>query len=62
MNLKASFFKGNFKVKPYNEVIKRNIESAIVAIDDLTGIGIADDYLFAPFGAGIVEGFQLIFG
>ena len=34
----------------------------IVAADDATGIGIADDFLFCPLGAGIGEGFLLIAG
>ena len=34
----------------------------IVAVDDLTGVGVADDFLFAPFGTGIGEGMLLIFG
>ena len=33
----------------------------IVAADDLIGIGIIDDFLFAPLGAGISEGLALIF-
>lgn len=33
-----------------------------VAVDDVTGVGIADDFLFAPLGAGISEGLIMIFG
>ena len=33
-----------------------------VAADDATGIGVADDFLFGPLGAGVGEGFILIFG
>ena len=34
----------------------------VVAADDATGIGVADDFLFGPLGAGVGEGFILIFG
>ena len=34
----------------------------VVAADDATGIGVADDFLFGPLGAGIREGLILIFG
>ena len=30
--------------------------------DDATGIGVADDFLFGPLGAGVGEGLILIFG
>ena len=33
-----------------------------VAADDLTGVGVADDFLFGPLGAGVGEGLILIFG
>ena len=33
----------------------------VVAADDATGIGIADNFLFGPLGAGIGEGLILIF-
>lgn len=33
-----------------------------VAADDLTGVGVADDFLFGPFGAGVGEGLIMIFG
>ena len=33
-----------------------------VAADDVTGIGVADDFLFGPLGAGLAEGFIMIFG
>ena len=33
-----------------------------VALDDASIVGIADDFLFAPLGAGISEGLALIFG
>lgn len=33
-----------------------------VAADDATGIGVADDFLFGLLGAGVGEGFILIFG
>ena len=32
-----------------------------VAVDDATGVGIADDFLFAPLGIGISEGLIMIF-
>lgn len=35
---------------------------AVVAADDLTGVGIADDYLFVPLGSGITQGLIMIFG
>ena len=34
----------------------------IVATDDITGIGIADDFLFGPLGAGVGQGMVMIFG
>ena len=34
----------------------------IVAADDATGIGVSDDFLFGPLGAGVREGLILIFG
>ena len=34
----------------------------VVAADDATGIGVADDFLFGPLGAGVGEGLILIFG
>ena len=33
----------------------------IVAVDDVSGIGVADDFLFGPLGTGIGSGFALIF-
>ena len=33
-----------------------------VAADDLTGVGVADDFLFGPLGAGVGEGLIIIFG
>ena len=33
----------------------------VVAADDVTGIGVADDFLFGPLGAGVGEGLILIF-
>ena len=35
---------------------------AVVAADDVTGVGVADDCLFGPLGAGVREGLILIFG
>ena len=39
-------------------------ESGIIAVaaDDLTGVGVADDFLFGPLGAGVGEGLIMIFG
>ena len=34
----------------------------VVAADNATGIGVADDFLFGPLGAGVGEGLILIFG
>lgn len=34
----------------------------VVAADDATGIGVADDFLFGPLGAGVGEGLILMFG
>ncbi|MBQ3133559.1 MAG: DNRLRE domain-containing protein [Clostridia bacterium] len=34
----------------------------VVAADDATGIGVADDFLFGPLGTGVGEGLILIFG
>ena len=33
-----------------------------VAADDVSGIGVADDFLFGPLGAGIGKGLIMIFG
>lgn len=33
-----------------------------VAADDLTGVGVADGFLFGPLGAGVGEGLIMIFG
>ena len=32
-----------------------------VAADDITGIGVADDFLFELLGAGVCEGLIMIF-
>ena len=34
----------------------------VVAADDVTGVGVADDFLLGPLGAGIGEGLALILG
>ena len=34
----------------------------VLAVDDATGIGVADDFLFGPLGAVIAEGWIMIFG
>ena len=34
----------------------------VVALDDATGIGIGDDFLFGPLGAGFSKGLIMIFG
>ena len=34
----------------------------VVAADDLTGVGVADDFLFVPLGTGIGNGIIMIFG
>lgn len=34
----------------------------VVATDDVTGIGVIDDFLFGPLVAGVEEGLILIFG
>lgn len=34
----------------------------VVAADDLTGIGVADDFLFVPLGMGVESGLIMIFG
>ena len=39
-----------------------SIGMAIVAVDDMSGVGVVDDVLFAPLGAGISEGIIMIFG
>ena len=38
------------------------IGMVVVAADDATGFGVADDFLFGPLGAGVGEGFIMIFG
>ncbi|MEG0663784.1 MAG: hypothetical protein RR483_01645 [Clostridia bacterium] len=35
---------------------------AIVAVDDTTGIGVADNFLFRPLGTGVSKGLFMIFG
>ena len=35
---------------------------AFVAVDDVTGIGVVDDFLFGPLGVGIESGLIMIFG
>ena len=37
------------------------IGTTLVAADNITGIGVADDVLLGPLGAGIAEGFIMIF-
>lgn len=32
----------------------------LVAVDDATGIGVADDFLFGPLGAGVGSGSMMI--
>lgn len=39
-----------------------SIGVAIVAADDLTCIGVVDDFLLAPLSAGVGKGLILIFG
>lgn len=41
-----------------------NAKNRIIAVaaDDLTGVGVADDFLFVPLGAGVGEGLIMIFG
>lgn len=34
----------------------------VVAADDVTGVGVADDFLLGPLGAGIGGGLALILG
>ena len=34
----------------------------VVAADDLTGVGVADDFLFGPLGVGVGEGLIMVFG
>jgi hypothetical protein len=34
----------------------------VVATDDVTGIGVIDDFLFGPLGVDVGEGLILIFG
>ncbi|WP_052335627.1 RHS repeat-associated core domain-containing protein [Faecalispora jeddahensis] len=38
------------------------VSIAFVAADDATGIGVADDFLFEPLGAGVGKGLIMIFG
>ena len=35
---------------------------AVIAADDAAGIGVADDFLLGPLGAGVGEGLVMIFG
>ena len=34
---------------------------AIIAIDDISGVGICDDFLLGPLGSGLVQGFNWLF-
>ena len=34
----------------------------VVAVDDSTGIGVADDWLVVPLGEGVAEGIIMLFG
>ena len=34
----------------------------VVAADDITGIGVADDFLFGPLGVGVAKGTVMVFG
>lgn len=43
-------------------IVACGIGVAIIAADDTTGFGIADDYLFAPLGEGFRRGLVLVFG
>lgn len=43
-------------------VILCTVGIAVVAADDITFVGAADDFLFGPLGAGICEGLIKIFG
>lgn len=38
------------------------IGMAIIAADDLTGIGVADDALFGPLSRSFIKGIIMIFG
>ena len=38
------------------------IGGVVVALDDATGVGVGDDFLFGPLGAGISKGLIMIFG
>ena len=33
-----------------------------ITADDLTGVGVADDFLYGPLGAGFGKGIIMIFG
>ena len=35
---------------------------ALVAADNVTGIGVLDDFLYGPLGAGVGQGLIMIFG
>ena len=43
-------------------VVICSIGIVVAAADDLTGVGVADDFLFGPLGAGVGEGLIMIFG
>mgnify|MGYP000729252140 FL=1 len=34
----------------------------VLSMDDITGIGVADDFLIGPVSAGISQGILMIFG
>ena len=37
------------------------VGTAVVVADNVTGVGVLDDVLLGPLGAGITEGFIMIF-
>ena len=43
-------------------VITCAVGITVVALDDVTGIGVADDFLFGPLGSGFGTGLIMIFG
>jgi len=38
------------------------IGAGVLSMDDMTGIGIADDFLIGPVSAGVSQGILMIFG
>lgn len=45
-----------------DRVIEGDITGLIDASGDVTGVGVADDFLLGPLGDGVGQGLMMIFG